>query len=418
MKRSLLFTIFCCALNFAYTQDNDGFFAISGQASSQFNWSDIRYIPSDVSTTGNLIYENGRSKFLFHDAQSKQEIKKFSISVSQKNSESVSSVNLTTPTALMTAAVAFDKKHNKLFFATMYSGHLLYLDLNYPNDYLQFYVVSDPLIQNSDFISEGLNITRMAIGADGNGYAITNDGNHLIRFTTGKKITVSNLGNLIDHPSNENMSIHNQCNGWGGDIVAHASGKLILFTAAKGIYEIDIATRIAKYIGIIKNLPATFSVNGAAVDKDGFVVVSSANVVDAFYKVDMNSLQATKIISKGTPVNASDLASSHLLGQFNKTGAAILPSLEDFENESIHIFPNPVKNGKVRITFANNLPGNYQVLVTDIQGRLLQSKNVIINLKSQVEQMKLDKKTPRGLYFVKIMDEQNAGVFSGRILVD
>ena len=39
--------------------------------------------------------------------------------------------------------------------------------------------------------------------ADGNGYAITNDGNHLIRFTTGKKTVITDFGNLIDAETNK-----------------------------------------------------------------------------------------------------------------------------------------------------------------------------------------------------------------------
>lgn len=417
MKRTLLFIILCCTILFSFAQSNNDFFAITGQSASQFNWSDIRRLPGDIATTGQFVYENGKTAFTFYDADSRKEIKQFPVSVHHQKSKT--SLNITSPTGLMSAAVAFDKRHNKLFFASMNSGHLIWLDLNRPNDHLQFYVVPATLVANNDFSSEALNITRMAIGADGDGYALTNDGNHLIRFTTGRKIASVDLGNLIDDPSNGSISIHNQCDGWGGDIVAHASGNLVLFTAAKGVYEIDPHSRIAKFTGMVKDLPAAFSVNGAAVDKDGFVVISSANVFDGFYRVDMSSLAATKIVTSGIPVNASDLASGFLLGRWtDKAGVAVLPPMADNGNELISIFPNPVKNRNVRIMFENNLPGNYQVIITDLQGRLIQSKSADILCKGQVQQIKLDKTHPADIYFVKVLDVQNRQLFNSKILIE
>jgi len=38
----------------------------------------------------------------------------------------------------------------------------------------------------------------MVIASDGNGYGLSNDANHLIRFTTGKNPTISDLGAISD----------------------------------------------------------------------------------------------------------------------------------------------------------------------------------------------------------------------------
>ena len=50
---------------------------------------------------------------------------------------------------------------------------------------------------------------------------------------------ITDLGNIVDAGSNNGISVHNQCSSWGGDMVADASGKLILFTAAHQVFEID-----------------------------------------------------------------------------------------------------------------------------------------------------------------------------------
>ncbi|MEI9956836.1 MAG: hypothetical protein WDM90_11155 [Ferruginibacter sp.] len=57
-----------------------------------------------------------------------------------------------------------------------------------------FYQEKTTLLNTNDLADEANHITRMDIAADGNGYAITNDGNHLIRFTTGKKNSGNRFG--------------------------------------------------------------------------------------------------------------------------------------------------------------------------------------------------------------------------------
>ena len=115
----------------------------------------------------------------------------------------------------------------------------------------------------------------MTVAADGNGYALTNDGNHLIKFTTGKKIVITDLGGLLDASSNKAISVHNKCSSWGGDIVADAFGKLYLFTASKNIFKIDITERTATHLGTITGLSGAYTLNGAAVDDDDNVIINN-----------------------------------------------------------------------------------------------------------------------------------------------
>ena len=46
-------------------------------------------------------------------------------------------------------------------------------------------------------------IARMVIAGDGNGYALSNDANHLMRFTTGKKPEITDLGPVSDAEAND-----------------------------------------------------------------------------------------------------------------------------------------------------------------------------------------------------------------------
>src|SRR4030095_12531389 len=80
------------------------------------------------------------------------------------------------PFATNSAAAAYDKKHERLYYTPMGINQLRYIDLKSNKIYYfeneSFGTVSGP--------GDGANqICRMVIASDGNGYALTNDGNHL-----------------------------------------------------------------------------------------------------------------------------------------------------------------------------------------------------------------------------------------------
>ncbi|MDQ6890122.1 MAG: hypothetical protein M3Z56_07590, partial [Bacteroidota bacterium] len=388
MKLNLLLFILSASLfTKGYSQDKRAF-AITGQANQNFNWADIRVIDLQSGNLKATLFENGKSKFSFTDAETNKApeygFKTRALAIYTKTLSGAQSndvIETTSPTTGMSAAVAYDKRHDKLFFSTMRTGQLVWLDVSQNNGISAFYTVKQPLINNSNLNDEALNITRMTIGADGNGYALTNDANHLIRFTTGKKIIISDLGNLIDAESNNGISVHNKCSSWGGDMVADAFGQLYLFTANRNVFAIDVNTRIASYKGTILNLSPTYTLNGAAVNNDDKVLISSANTFEGFYLVNMNDLSATKVNTQGQIFNASDLASSNLLHEKekqNSVGAPSLPNAEVIGNKFISVYPNPVTNGQFKITFDNNPVGEYKIAFTDLQGRFIDNKIVYI----------------------------------------
>ncbi len=429
MKPSLILTALLLSfVSKGFSQDNK-VFAITGQASKNFNWTDIRVLDMQSGDMKTAVFENGKTKFSYVDAETRKNVdednvKSIPVAV-QKNGAGVSSnaiaINNFSPTNQMSAAVAFDKRHDKLFFATMRTGQLIWLDTRQNNGASSFFTVKKTLIDNTNFNDESLNITRMTIGADGNGYALTNDGNHLIRFTTGNKVIITDLGNLVDAESNNGISIHNKCSSWGGDVVGDAFGKLYLFTASRNVYEIDINTRIATYKGAILNLTPTYTVNGAAVDNDNKVLISSANTFEGYYKVDIKDLSATKITTDGEVFNASDLASSNLLNQKDKQNSLGAPSLISSEiigNKFISVFPNPVTNGQFKITFENNPLGAYKIALTDLQGRLISNRVVYVKGAGQIENFQLQKKQSSGMYMIKVTDSGNKLIFSDKLFVE
>ncbi|MDQ2721179.1 MAG: T9SS type A sorting domain-containing protein [Bacteroidota bacterium] len=427
MKIKLLLFLFFIAFYFyGFSQDTRAF-AITGQANKNFNWTDIRSIDMATGNADAVLFENGKTKFSFTDAETKKTVDQFKLQGNPatlklndfEGSSNKILLNNPSPTALMSAAIAYDKKHDKLFFASMHTGKLIWLDLRAGTETPSFYTIEKPLVKNEDFSDEAFNITRMGIGSDGNGYALTNDANHLISFTTGRKTIITDLGNLVDAETNNGISIHNKCSSWGGDIVADAFGKLYLFTATHSVFEIDIPSRIATYKGSVLNLPPAFSLNGAAVIDDDNIIVSSANTFDGFYKVSMKDFSATKLNTKGQIYNASDLASSNLLKQGQAVaGSATLPKLEVIGNKFISVYPNPVSDGQLKISFDNNVAGEYKIALTDLQGRMIENKTVYVKFPGQVENFKLQTKPVRGLYLIKITDSENQSIFSDKLIIN
>lgn len=412
----------------AFSQDTRAY-AITGQVNANFNWTDIRVIDMGSGSTNSTLFENGKTKFSFVDAETKRTVDNFTLNGKpagfQQNGISVSAnsirIDNPSPTILMSAAAAYDKRHDKLFFATMRTGQLVWLDLRSSNNTPSFYTIQKPLVNNADYNDEALNITRMTIGADGNGYALTNDANHLVRFSTSSKIIISDLGALIDAESNNGISVHNKCSSWGGDIVADAFGNLYLFSATRNIFLIDPETRVATYKGTISNLSPTYTVNGAAVINDNDVIISSANTFEGFYSINTKDFSATKLNTKGQVYNASDLASGNLLHEDQKRssiGSPVLNKIEVIGNRFISVYPNPVTNNQVKITFDGNTPGKYKISLTDLQGRFIDSKDVNIKGAGQVVNFQMRKKQASGVYMIKVTDNTNKSIFSDKLIIE
>ena len=429
MKPTVVLSVLLLAFaSKSFSQDNK-LFAITGQASKNFNWTDIRVLDMESGNMKTTVFESGKTKFSYIDAETRKNVDENAIKVIpaalQQNGSNVASnaiaISNFSPTNQMSAAVAYDKRHDKLFFATMRTGQLIWLDTRQNNGASSFFTVKKTLVDNTNFADESLNITRMTIGADGNGYALTNDGNHLVRFTTGDKVIITDLGNLVDAESNNGISIHNKCSSWGGDMVADAFGKLYVFSASRNVFKIDVNTRIATYKGSLLNLTPTYTVNGAAVGSDNKVLISSANTFEGYYKVDMKDLSATKVATEGEVFNASDLASANLLNakdKQNTTGAPSLISSEVIGNKFISVYPNPVSNGFFKVTFENNPVGEYKVALTDLQGRTIDNKVVYVKVAGQVENFQLQRKQAAGVYMIKVTDSGNKAVFTDKLIVE
>jgi Secretion system C-terminal sorting domain len=405
MNYKLLLTTSFITLGFAATAQNAATYAITGDnngTTGNYNWMNIRKLDIGSGKLVATVFDRQNPAALLTDAETKKTIAGAAVAEF--------------PTATMVAAAAFDKNHNKLFFTPMRKGELRWLDVE-SNTY---YTVTSKLLNPRDLSDEANHITRMDIAADGYGYAVTNDGNHFIQFTTGKKTNINDLGALIDAETNKDISIHNRCSSWGGDMVADAYGKLYIISANHNIFKVDAASRVATYLGAVTGLPANYTTNGAAVDDNGMIVVSSANSYDGLYKFNMKDLAAEKI-EGSDKYTASDLANGNLLYQKEADakrnfGAASL-LLVAVANTDARIFPNPVTNNEFKVLFDNLQAGQYSIVLSDLSGRIALNKVVNVYAKSQAETVKITNTLGKGVYFVKLLDTNKQIVFAEKIII-
>ncbi|UEG48771.1 T9SS type A sorting domain-containing protein [Ferruginibacter lapsinanis] len=386
----------------ASAQQQNTAYAITGKTDNKYFWADIKQI--DVST-GKVV------KTLFEADKTK-----FTTSFINKTDASIK-VN---PTAYGVAACAFDARHNRLYFAPMHFSDIYYLDLSSRD--ANFTVVKKSIIpttSTSNYQTEENHITRMVFGADGYGYALTNDAKHLIRFTTDKNPVVEDLGQVTDAAENA-ISFHDKLSAWGGDMVADAFGKLVVVTARHNVFTIDVNNKTAAFTGTITGLPEYYTTNGAVVDNDGNLVVSTANVYDGLYTVNINDLKAVKIESTEKTFNASDLANNKFLSQkkYDDAKAGILPGGCIVDSKLSKVFPNPVLGTTFNVSFINQKEGAYNVLFTDLSGKLIQSVRVIVGKGDQTKTIALNKKPLKGFYFVKVTDANKKLIVSEKIIAN
>ncbi|MEQ1675346.1 MAG: T9SS type A sorting domain-containing protein [Chitinophagaceae bacterium] len=403
---SLLFgALLVSALSFSQQADRVGY-AITDVQQQNGNWVYLRIFNMESGGLSGPLLNGVAEKQLVYDAATKKPIETFSTTIADRGFNPRPAFNSGV------AALAFDKRNNRLWFTPMFIDQLRYIDLKTMN----IYYVTDNSLTGSTVKSgdQGNIVTRMVIASDGNGYAMTNDAMHLVQFTTGKKTKITNLGSIVDDQANKEVSIHNSCSSFGGDMIADDDGNIYAFSARNHVFRINIETKVATHLGVISGLPNGFTVNGAAVNHENKVIVASAMESASYYFVDMKSLAATPCKIEGTVWHSSDLASSNLLNSGTKAkgpltdviGRNVTPG-----SDKISIYPNPTSNNQFAIQFTQMDAGTYTVFVTDVTGRQVVQQQVNLGGDNQTQLIKLSAGTS------KVTDQTSRTVYSTKVIL-
>jgi Secretion system C-terminal sorting domain len=315
------------------------------------------------------------------------------------------------------AAIAYDRKSNRLYYTPMNIDQLHYIDLST----METFAVSDQFFSKAckyDLKNTGP-VNRMVIAPDEFGYTITNDGNHLIRFTTNGSPVITDMGDLMDDPQNKEMTIHSICANSGGDLVADDNGHLYLITGSNKVFKVDIATKMTSYLGTVSGLPQKFTTSGVAVTENGKqLIVTSTVYTDTYFLIDPATWNATPAQTKYELFESADLANSNVLYS-NTTGYTNLFIGKSDENlKKIKIYPNPVMDDIVNLQFNELQPGNYTIQLADVVGRIAVQQKITIIGNTQTEIMHIPPDATQGFYYIRILDEKNNEVGTQKLIVE
>lgn len=406
LSGTLLFT------DFLHAQTDRFAYAITDVDIKGSNWSYLRKLDFQTGGYSTVLLNGNDASLLAYDAGTKKQFPSL-----LNDARFGTAINAAFSTGV--AAMAYDKKTNRLYYTPMFIDQLRYVDLKT----MKTYFVTDHTFtgmpeKSSD---QGNVVTRMVIASDGNGYAMTNDGVHFIQFTIGRKLTITDLGTLIDDPANENISIHNSCSSYGGDMVADDNGNLYVFSARNNVFKVNITNRVAAYLGPIRGLPSGFTVNAAAVNDKNQILVGSAQEASSYFTVDLKTLVATAYKISGPVWHSSDMANSNVLISGNRPRGVIQDIFPDdvpYAGENkIQIYPNPVINNKFLIQFGQLESGKYTIRLLDVTGRQVQQKLVTIGGENQTLDFNINPLSSRGVYMVKVTDRNNKAIFSTKVIV-
>jgi Secretion system C-terminal sorting domain len=385
-------------------------FAVTDLKAGGAAWSNIR--ETSFKNEGTLILKN-------------QEFNGNRVDMVTQQKRAVSGQSVSQPVDLPmysgVAALAYDRVHNRLYFSTMFNGDIRYVSTGKDdNTYYQVGKVYStiPLPNNVPVSAnnQGPVITRMTVGADGFVYGMSNDGNGFFRISTSaKKPVIENLGKLADDAANGAMSIHSSCSSWGGDMVASSDGSLYVFSMYQQVFKVNPADKKATWLGKIQGLPADFTVNGAAVDEDGSIILSSSTLPGKYAVInDPTVLNATVKQHPGW-YNASDLASGNLL--FSKKDAVVFGEFDRSSQQSgVGVYPNPVTNGQIIVHFKDGLAGKHSLDLLDISGAVQQQS--VVNLNGEAQRVTLRTGVlAQGIYLLRVTNAQRREVETIKVMI-
>jgi hypothetical protein len=166
--------------------------------------------------------------------------------------------------------------------------------------------------------------------------------------------------------------------------------------------------------------------------------VSSSSNTDGYYRFDLNTLQAEKVSGEGIVFNASDLANENFAFAKKEKKEEEKPIVEEpknitdavearkpgpaaqqdgIVNNALSVFPNPVREGFFKVSFADQKPGRYQIQLLDGAGKLVESQQANIYNKMQVEEFRLTNKVAAGNYLVRVTSEDGTYTNTSKIIV-
>lgn len=290
------------------------------------------------------------------------------------------------------------------------SGDLIYTPLFSSNIYVlntasgKLKLVENNVIKTTP-CDIGSHITRMAAGYDGNIYTLNNSGSQLIKISNKNgDYAVTDLGALRNDPSNGNNRFDMMNIGFGGDMIADAENNFYVFSASGNVFKIFTADLNAQFLGKVNGLPENYTLNGAAVNEAGNVVIASAKG-QSFYEVNLKDLLA-KPIAGPEKMHVYDLASKYFANERKASNIAV--------SSEVNIYPTNIKEKHFNLT-APKTKGALTVDVYDFSGKKVLQKEAgnAAGTAAKIELNNLNS----GVYVVTVKDEAKNILLTKKIII-
>ncbi|MEY8758746.1 T9SS type A sorting domain-containing protein [Chryseobacterium tongliaoense] len=370
----------------AYAQQD--FYALTGKDTQSIVFNDFRAIDVVNGASGETILAADSPAKVFSQFRNSSVIEDRN---SYNNSQSATM-----------ATLAYDPSNNNLVYMPMFSSNIYVLNAKTKEITLVENTVAR--VTSCDINSH---MTRMATGYDGNIYAVNNAGTQFLQISKkNNQYQVNDLGIIKDDASNGKNSFTTIETGFGGDMIADADNNFYVFSTSGNVFKVLTKELRAKFVGKISGLPENYSVNGAAVNSKGKVVIASAKGAP-LYETDLETLQA-KQLPGNLNLHIYDLASKYFA---NDKAISANPLV------NLDIYPTKVDEDFINVNVNDkSVKGNLKLSVFDISGKNVMKKDLSVKGGSLQQQIYL-KNLVNGAYIVSITDESGKILLNKKILV-
>lgn len=363
------------------------FFAVAGKDSPRIEFSDFRAMNAN-GTSGQSIFG------ISSEAKVISQSRKASVTEDKSSYNHAQSMTL--------AALAYDSSGDNLVYMPMFSSNIYVL-----NQKTKEITLVENTVVRVTSCDINSHITRMTAGYDGNIYAINNSGTQFIQISKkNNQYVVNDLGNIEDDAANGKNSFTSIESGFGGDMIADADNNFYVFATSGNVFKISPKDLKAKFVGKISGLPENYTVNGAAVNSKGKVVIASAKGA-SMYELSLDKLEA-KMLSGESNLHIYDLASRYFAND-KKSLVNVFANLD--------IYPTKVDDGYIFVNINDkNVKGNLTMNVFDVSGKTAMTHRLSVKDGALNQQIYL-KNLVNGSYIVNITDESGKALLNKKILV-
>lgn len=363
MKKTLLLSSILIAGTFVNAQDIT---AVTGLTKGKIEFNDFRKIDLNNLNSSNILVSKADNLSLV--------------------SEDGKACNCGKYIAAMTTNTAGD-----IFFIPMTQTRLM--TVNTASKTGTFTNIEKSSLDTKD---QGTYFARMTTAADGFMYALNNNGTELLKISPSGN--VQNLGAVSGFIA-EMKKLSSETQAFGGDMIADAFGNLYVISAAGNVFKLNPNNQNASFIGKIKGLPENYTVNGAAVAKDGSVVLATTSD-SGFYTLNFDSLEAKFASNYDVPVY--DLSSPYLLKQ---------NQVESLSNSSYSLYPTIVKTNELNIVSKVNEATKLDITVWNLNNKMVYSNSVAVQSVGDFK-VNLNGSLQPGIYILKAVNQNGAEVIN------